>query len=357
MINKRTKILLFLTIIVFTTNSTAWSQASDSTSVVENALKLIHSPEPEFSAVPQTDTDPQVLADMGFEQVYQNKPYRFNVSDGKTLFAYKYPQENSMTTILLLHGVLSGAFMMNKTAGLLREATDAEVIALDLRGHGQSEGTPGDVEMINQYALDVVDVITAIKKEKSDQRIILAGHSMGGGIALQVAMLKKPDLVDGYLMFAPLLGYKSPTISKSPATKAGRNSQQFMRIHIKRIIGLKMLNSVGNHEYDHLPVLFFNLPDKVPIRTYSYRANESMTPEDYKVGLAAVDKPLLVLVGSNDESFVATEFEPVVTENSDGEVLIIEGATHNGIRHDERAMTTIRKWISNHKLGGYARWQ
>lgn len=349
MINKRAKLLLFLTItIVFTTNSAAWSQASDSTSVVEDAMRLIHSPEPEFPVALNSKPNQQALVDMGFEQVYQNIPQHFTVRDGKTLFAYRYPKKNSQTTILLLHGVLSGAFMMNKTAGLLREATDAEVIALDLRGHGQSDGIPGDVDTINQYAFDVVDVISAIKKENSDRRIILAGHSMGGGIALQVAMLKKSELVDSYLLFAPLLGYKSPTIPKPSPDNPGENSQSFMKIHIKRIIGLKMLNSVGNHEYDHLPVLFYNLPDEAPIRAYSYRVNESMTPEDYKAGLAAVDKPLLVLVGTDDEAFVATEFEPVITENSIGEVYLIEGATHNGIRHEENAMQRISDWISKH---------
>lgn len=353
MINKSTKLLPFLTIIlVFTVNSAAWSQSSDSTSVVEEALKLIHSPEPEFPSAPNNEPDQQALADMGFEQVYQNIPKRFTARDGSTLFAYRYPKENSKTTILLLHGVLSSAFVMNKTAGLLREATNAEVVALDLRGHGQSDGTPGGVKKINQYAFDVVDVLSAIKKEKSDQRIILAGHSMGGGIALQVAMLKESAVIDGYLLFAPLLGYESPTIPKPSSDNPRENSQSFMKIHIKRIIGLKMLNSVRNHEYDHLPVLFYNLPDEAPIKAYSYRANESMTPEDYKAGLAAVDKPLLVLVGTDDEAFVATGFEPVINENSNGEVYLIKEATHNGIRHEENAMQRISDWISKHQLNG-----
>lgn len=37
------------------------------------------------------------------------------------------------------------------------------------------------------------------------------------------------------------------------------------------------------------PVLFFNLPETVPLRKYSYRANMSMTPDDYVAGLKAVN--------------------------------------------------------------------
>ena len=58
-------------------------------------------------------------------------------------------------------------------------------------------------------------------------------------------------------------------------TKPQEKSEPFLKVHIARIIGLKMLNSVGVHDYDSLPVLFFNLPDESPIKKYSYRSNES----------------------------------------------------------------------------------
>ena len=57
---------------------------------------------------------------------------------------------SSNTTILLLHGVLSSSYIMNRNAGLLREATKSEVIALDFRGQGQSEGIAGDVDYIEE---------------------------------------------------------------------------------------------------------------------------------------------------------------------------------------------------------------
>ena len=354
-ISKELNIILAITCLLVTINNAAKGQTpggkttTDSINISE-AIELINSPEPTFQPNQNREIDPAYLAEMGLEQVYPNVPQTFTMRDKKNLVAYKYPKPGSKTTIILLHGVLSSSYLMNKTAGLLRETTGAEVFALDLRGHGQSEGTPGDVDHTDQYADDLADLISIVKKEKPKGKIILAGHSMGGGIALRYAMIKNAPGVDGYLLFAPHLGHDSPTIPTVPLKEKKNGQEEFLKIHIPRIIGLKMLNSVGEHKYDNLPVLFFNVPKEMPIKNYSYRANESMAPADYKTGLAAVKKPLLVLVGSKDEAFVAAEFEPAVKKNSKGEVFVIGEATHNGIRHNREAMQRVRAWTTKNQL-------
>ncbi len=310
-------------------------------------INLINSSNPTFNPdVVQEPMSAGAIADLGFEQIYKNVPQKFLMRDGKQLFSYKY-QHDGNTTIILLHGVLSSAYMMNKTSGLLKEATHSEVIALDFRGHGQSEGVPGDVDYINQYVDDLEDMVLAIKKDKPNQKILLAGHSMGGGIILRYAMEKHAPTVDGYVLFAPHLGANAPTIKKE---KLELGEKPFIKIHIDRVIGLKMMNAIGETKYNNLPVLFFNLPETMPITKYSYRANESMSPLDYKKGLNAIHKPLLVLVGSNDEAFDASKFTSTVTENSKGDVYIIDNETHNGIRHNKKTMQIISQWVNNHKL-------
>ncbi|MCA9943836.1 MAG: hypothetical protein KC449_10160, partial [Anaerolineales bacterium] len=64
-------------------------------------------------------------------------PQQVTMRDGETLFARRFPAD-SEDTILLLHGVTSDSAAFNSTAQMLRETSGAEVIALDLRGHGQS---------------------------------------------------------------------------------------------------------------------------------------------------------------------------------------------------------------------------
>ena len=312
-------------------------------SLIAEATKLINMPDPTFEANTGLSADSTTLADMGLGQVYKTENHHFKMRDGKKIFAYRFP-EKSQNTIILIHGVGSSAYLYNKTAGLLREATQAEVFAIDLRGHGQSEGQPGDVEYLDQYADDLTDIIHAIKKDKPKGKIILAGHSMGGGVILRHAMSNDANTVDGILFFAPLIGHNSPAFQQ-PANST-KQEEPFLKVHITRLIGLKMLNEIGNYQYDNLPVLFLNLPESTPLRQYTYRANMSMTPDDYQQGLQAIKSPLLVLVGSRDEVFNAEKLRHAILENTKAETQIIQDATHNGIRHNTQSFDLIEKWFS-----------
>lgn len=308
------------------------------------SVAMIDLPAPVFSAGKPQKMSKEALADLGFEQVYKSMPRRFVMRDGKKIFAQKFMAQSSYT-IVLLHGVGATSYIYNKTAGLLRKTSGAEVYAIDLRGHGQSEGKKGDLSYINQYAHDVADIVTTIRKEKPKGKVIIAGHSMGGGIALRLASLKDAPLVDGFLLFAPLLGNNSPTLPRPKRESHKEIAEPFMKIHMKRWIGIRMLNSIGNHHHDHKPVLFLNLPKTAPLRQYSYRANASMAPDDYVQGLKAVKTPLLVLVGGKDEAFVATAFEPAVRLHTKGKTVVVPKATHNGIRHSPEAMKEIKQWF------------
>lgn len=312
-------------------------------SLVIEASKLINMPEPSFKPSQPTKIDQEAIKEMGFEQVYRAEDYYFTMRDKRKIFAYQLPKKSD-NTIILIHGVGSTAYLYNKTAGLLQEATQAKVFAIDLRGHGKSEGKAGDVDYINQYADDLADIIKTIRKQKPNGKIIIAGHSMGGGVALNYSMQKNKTKIDGYLLFAPLLGHNSPTIPQTPPTETSE-VEPFLKIHFARIIGLKMFNEIGNHSHDSLPVLFFNLPENMPLRKYTYRANMSMAPDDYKQGLKSINVPMLVLIGSKDEAFNAEAMKNAVTENSQAQMQIIENATHNGIRHNAQVYEFIKKWF------------
>lgn len=240
----------------------------------------------------------------------------------------------------------SSAF--NKSAQLLREVTGAEIITLDLRGHGRSGGTLGDVDYIGQYEDDLVDVLTDFQNQNPHKKIILAGHSMGGGIALRFAELdEKPD-VHGYLLFAPHLGSKSPTMPQ-PDPETTEFAAAYSQLHLPRLIGIAMLNSIGLKSLNVQDTLFFNLPDTVT-HIYSYRALVNVAPLDYGKALSAINVPILVIVGSNDEAFVADAFPGAITSHSNGEVHIIDEETHPGIVDNQAAMEIIKQWFENTQI-------
>lgn len=320
--------------------STALAQSQqqmpqDTSAVFAEALRLIDMPEPRFEG-PFSEVDRQEE----IEHAAPGTPCTFTTRDGKNLYAERFGAPAS-TTILALHGVGANNSELRHMAQLLHEATQAEVITLDWRGHGQSDGVPGDVNYADQYADDLADVVLTLRDQEPDNTLMIAAHSMGGGITLRYALRHQEAPVDGYVLFAPLLGSNAPTQRQGPANP---DAEPFMNVHIPRLIGLYMMNSIGNHDYDTKPVIFLNRPADVLPNQYSYRSFASMAPEEYKKGLQALTAPLLVLVGSEDEAFIAEAYVPAVTENSDGQVHIIDGATHNGIREHLEAIQAVSQF-------------
>ena len=226
----------FTTIVFILTGSIVSAQSilkdyfnGNKDSMLIEAAKLICMPEPVFKPYKPTKVDAATQAEMGLEQPNKTQNHYFITRDKKKIFAYKFPKK-SPNTIILIHGVKSKAYLHNKMAGLLQKATQAEVYAIDLRGHGKSDGVDGDVDYVNQYADDIADIVKTIRRTKPDGKIIIAGHSMGGGVALNYTMLNVKEKIDGLLLFAPLIGHNSPAIPQT-APSTTNTTEPFMQIH------------------------------------------------------------------------------------------------------------------------------
>lgn len=101
------------------------------------------------------------------------------------LHHFRTTQPDSGTTLLLLHGAGGSRAVWPREMLDLPETT---TIALDLPGHGRSP-LPGR-RTIGQYA----DTVAAFVTVQGLQDVVLAGHSMGGAIALDLARRKMPSL-------------------------------------------------------------------------------------------------------------------------------------------------------------------
>ena len=78
------------------------------------------------------------------------------------------------------------------------------VIALDLRGHGESEPSTG-AYAVRDFASDIIAVCDAAGIREA----VVAGHSVGGTAALQVAAWR-PDLVRGVALLDAVLLFPAP---------------------------------------------------------------------------------------------------------------------------------------------------
>jgi pimeloyl-ACP methyl ester carboxylesterase len=98
-------------------------------------------------------------------------------------------------TLLLLHGVGSSLRAWEPVLPLLAEQ-GAHVVALDLPGHGASGASHGDYSL-GSLACTARDLLDHLGLDQ----VILVGHSLGGGIAMQFTY-QFPQRVSGLVLVA-----------------------------------------------------------------------------------------------------------------------------------------------------------
>ena len=99
---------------------------------------------------------------------------------------------DSGSVVLLIHGLMSSSATW--TDQVQRLAVRHRVIAPDLFGHGASDKPVGDYSL-GAHAASLRDLFDTIGVSSA----IVVGHSLGGGIALQLAYLF-PDRVDALVL-------------------------------------------------------------------------------------------------------------------------------------------------------------
>lgn len=121
-------------------------------------------------------------------------------------------REGRHPVVLMNHGYIDPAIYTNGR-GLRREqdyfaSRGYIVVHSDYRNHAQSDkdsNVEGNIRL--GYIEDVINAIYALKAANlpyaDTERIAMIGHSMGGGIA-QAIMVSQPELVDAYMLYAPV---------------------------------------------------------------------------------------------------------------------------------------------------------
>ena len=136
--------------------------------------------------------------------------------------------------VLLIHGNCSSGLFWEPL--VRRLPSQWRIAAPDLRGYGGSDAAPVDATRgLGEFVDDVLAVIDTVFG--ADVAPVVAGHSMGGGIALRLAA-EHPTRVAGLLLEAPLSPYGfggsrdldgTPTTDDFAGTGGGGVNPEFIK--------------------------------------------------------------------------------------------------------------------------------
>lgn len=120
------------------------------------------------------------------------------VRSGDVSIFYRRFGQPGAVPVLIVHGL--SYFSYDWIIPAVRIATDREVVAIDMRGFGQSDRSSSRDYKLETLSLDVIAVLDSLGWSKA----ILMGHSFGGRVALATAGWK-PERVAGLICvdFAP----------------------------------------------------------------------------------------------------------------------------------------------------------
>jgi 3-oxoadipate enol-lactonase len=193
------------------------------------------------------------------------------------------------------------------------------VIAPDLRGLGQSEAQPGTNTM-ERFAGDV----HALLQELETGPVVLAGHSMGGYVALAFARLH-PELLRGLVLVGTKAG------ADTPEGAAGRRATA-EKVKLEGIVGVvnamapKMLAATNQDAAMAAQVRDFMEPSK-PEGVIGALLGMAERP-DSTPRLGQIRVPTLVITGADDTIIPPSESEALAKTITGATLRVIPNAGH-----------------------------
>jgi len=134
---------------------------------------------------------------------------------GIRLFYRHVPVDNAKAAVALVHGFAEHSGRYEHVISALNEAA-VSVAAIDLRGHGNSEGRRGHVNRFQDYLDDVDALVEFAHTKHPDLPLFILGHSMGG-LVVASYMASDPEGLAGFALSSPAIGFSV----KVPGWKRG----------------------------------------------------------------------------------------------------------------------------------------
>jgi pimeloyl-ACP methyl ester carboxylesterase len=165
----------------------------------------------------------------------ESQTVKFRGSEELVLVADEWNQGSSGPSVLMLHGGGQNRFSWKNTGQILAEA-GFHVVALDSRGHGDSDRSPDA-----NYTVDALCADTLAVVEQIGRPVVLIGASMGGMTGILAAAAAGPQKVTKLVLVDVV-----PRYEKSGSARI----REFMFSHVH---GFETLEQAAEAVAEYLP--------------------------------------------------------------------------------------------------------
>jgi len=117
------------------------------------------------------------------------------------IFSHYYNSPKEKAIVIISHGLLEHSGRYNDLIQYFLPLGYSFQV-YDLRGHGQSGGKRGHIEVFDQYAEDLNQIVEQVSEKHPSVDLFLVGHSMGALINLFYAVNYKPPTSVKGLIFS-----------------------------------------------------------------------------------------------------------------------------------------------------------
>jgi acylglycerol lipase len=122
--------------------------------------------------------------------------------DGRKLCIHQWEVSDANKVICIVHGLGEHGGRYTELAYHLN-SSQISVFAIDLRGHGLTEGKRGHTPSYSLLQSDIEELLKHARSLNTDAKLILMGHSMGGNLVASYVKNDQTKELSGYILSAP----------------------------------------------------------------------------------------------------------------------------------------------------------
>jgi pimeloyl-ACP methyl ester carboxylesterase len=228
---------------------------------------------------------------------------------GRTTLPDVTPDVSKGKVLLYLHDAGGNGHFAHKMLDLL--SANHSPLSLDYPGHGRSSGTES-LKSIPAYS----DFIYAFWKKLGVRPAVLIGHSMGGAIAMDLA-LRHPEMVDGLVLTCTAAKFAIPDerVNAWKQVMQGRMGQSFTKDSCSPATPMSVVQEGWMEQIKTDPrVRYFDLV--------------ACQQVDLTAKLGEIRKPTLVLAGQDDTTTPVAQSESLRGRIAGAKLTVVPQAGH-----------------------------